>query len=438
MNQLQTHWDKIRPQFDTLPYPDYPLEMSPRNTPDDLATHNCVIPHYWRDHHVIDPAGKWILDAGCGSGYQLLALAIANPGANIVGVDISPKSLELAQQRLAYHQIENPSHFHCLAIEELPDLPDRFDYINCDDVLYLLEDPVVGLQAMKSVLKPNGIIRTNMHSSLQRAEVYRVQQFFSQLGYLEGAPTPDEIDATRQTMTTLNDWVISKRQTWRPQFEINDQAVLMNHLFRGDRGITLAEFFALLQKADLEFITMVNWRRWNLEKLFKNIEKLPTAVAQSLAEMSTEQQLHMFELLHPVHRLLDLYCGHPGQKLQRAPVAEWHDSLWQRATVCLHPQLNTHAFRQAVVTATEKLELIPFDKYLLLSNPGINVDSAFASCLLSLLESPQTVASLQAQWLEVCPPDWLTRSPTTPEKALRSLLIDLEQGGYAMLEISAS
>ena len=127
MNRPQTHWDKIRPQFDTLPYPNYPLEQSPRDKPDYLAVHNVVTPYYLRDHRVIDSAGKWILDAGCGSGYKLLALAIANPGANIVGVDISPKSLELAQQRLAHHQIENPSHFHCLGIEELPDLPYRFD-----------------------------------------------------------------------------------------------------------------------------------------------------------------------------------------------------------------------------------------------------------------------------------------------------------------------
>ncbi|MEM6518377.1 MAG: class I SAM-dependent methyltransferase [Cyanobacteria bacterium P01_C01_bin.70] len=441
MNLPRTHWDKIRPQFDALPYPNRPLEESPRDQPDYLAVHNCVIPYYLRDHRVTDPAGRWILDAGCGSGYKLLALAIANPGAHIVGVDISPTSLELAQQRLEYHQIENPSHFHCLAIEELPDLPYRFDYINCDDVLYLLEDPVAGLQAMKSVLKPEGIIRANMHSSLQRANYYRVQQFLTRLGCLEGAPTPDEIGVTRQMMATLNDWVISKRQTWGPQCETDDQVVLMNHLFRGDTGITMAEFSAMLQKAGLEFITMVNWRQWNLEKLFQNIEKLPAAVAESLAEMSIEQQLHVFELLHPVHRLLDLYCGHPSQGQQRPPVAEWNESSWQQATAYIHPQLNTDAFRQALATATEKLELIPFDKYLLLSNPGINVDSSFASCLQALLEGPQTVMSLQARWLKGRPLDLLTLAPTKPEKAfetVRSFLLDLEQAGYVMVEIPAS
>ena len=84
--------------------------------------------------------------------------------------------------------------------------------------------------------------------------------------------------------------------------------------------------------------------------------------------------------------------------------------------------------------------MIPFDKYLLLSNPGLNVDSAFASCLLSLLERPQIVMSLQAQWLQVSPPGLLTLAPTTLEKAfetVRSFLLNLEQAGYAMLEIPA-
>ncbi len=45
----------------------------------------------------------------------------------------------------------------------------EFDYINADEVLYLLPDIVEGLKAMKAVLKPEGIIRTNLHSSFQRA-----------------------------------------------------------------------------------------------------------------------------------------------------------------------------------------------------------------------------------------------------------------------------
>src|ERR1700761_4205647 len=40
-----------------------------------------------------------ILDAGCGTGLSTLMLARLNPGATVVGVDISPRSLDLARER---------------------------------------------------------------------------------------------------------------------------------------------------------------------------------------------------------------------------------------------------------------------------------------------------------------------------------------------------
>jgi len=437
MTSSQTHWDKVRLQFDTLPYPNYPLDKNPSNEPDYLAKHNFVVPYYLRNHQVISSQDTWILDAGCGSGYNLLALGIANPGASIVGVDISETSLEMARQRLEYQQIQNPQRFHCLPVEEICNLPYSFDYINCDDVLYLLEDPVVGLQSMKSALKPEGIIRVNMHSSLQRRNFYQIQEFFTRLGYLEGAPTPDEVAVARQSMMVLHDWVQSKREVWQTVYETNDQAMLSNFLIRGDTGITMADFSEMLRKAGLEFISMVNWRSWDLSKLFKSIEELPMTVALGLAEMSIEKQLHIFELLHPVHRLLDIYCGHPGQGHQRPPLEEWDESLWQQATVHIHPQLNTDAFKQSLEDGAENLGLIPFDKYLRLDNPEIGIDSSFASCLHSLLDGPKTMPAMVQRWLQVRPLNLITLEPTNPEKAfqtVRNFLTSLEQAGYVMVE----
>lgn len=440
MSLSQAHWEKIRPQFDALPYPNRPLDETPSTNPDYVATHSYIIPYYLRNHHVPKTEGKWILDAGCGSGYKLLALAIANPGAHIVGVDISPKSLELAQQRLAYQQISNPSYFHCVPIEELPSLPYRFDYINCDDVLYLLEDPVAGLQAMKAVLKPEGIIRANMHSILQRASFYRVQKILARLGCLEGTPTSEEIAVTRQMMDSLQDWVITKRQTWSPNSEKDDQLILSNHLIRGDRGVTMPEFSKMLQQADLEFIRLVDWRSWPLKRLFKNMADLPKTVATRINNMSTEEQIHIYELLHPIqHRLLDLHCGHPAQGHERPPIDTWDDSLWQQATVHVHPQLNTNAFKTELTHKSEKVGQIHLNKYLKLYNPEIRIDSSFAGCLYGLLAEPTTVPTLVQRWLQTHPLNSITLEPTNSKKAfqtVRDFLVKLEQTGYVMIELA--
>ena len=438
MAQTQDQWEKIRPQFDALPYPNNPLDASPRDNPNYLAIHNVIVSHYLRYHQFITSQGKWILDAGCGSGYKLLALAIANPGACIVGVDISQKSIELAQKRLDYHGIKNSVEFHCMPIEELPNLGRKFDYINCDDVLYLLANPVEGLKAMKAALKPNGIIRTNMHSSLQRANFFRVQEFFICLGFLEGAPTDEEKSLTRQTMAALKDRVLSKKQTWKAAFETNDELLLANYLLRGDTGITMNDFSTMLKQADLEFISMVNWRRWNLEDLFKSIEDLPIAVALGIADMGTEEQLHLFELLHPIHRLLDLYCGHPGQGRKRPAVANWDDAQWQTALVHLHPQLQTDGVREILEAGAQQLGMIPFDKYLQVDGKPFSVDTSIATCLYPLLDAPQPMPAMVQRWLQVRPLDPITLEPADADKAfatIRDFLVEMEQAGYVMVEL---
>ncbi len=438
MLNKQEQWEKVRPQFDALPYPNQPLEHSPKDDPARLALHNLIPAHYLQFHRVISTQNTWILDAGCGSGVKLLALALANPGAHLVGVDISEKSLELAQKRLEYHGIENAT-FHCLPIEELPTLPHQFDYINCDDVLYLLADPVEGLKAMKTVLKPQGIIRANMHSAIQRAAYYRIQEFFTRLGGLQGEPTEEEMTVTRETMKCLQDWVKTKQQTWTAELETNDQQLLMNYLFRGDVGITLTQFSKMLEEAGLAFINMVNWRQWNLEELFKNLEDLPLAIALNIAEMSLEEQYHLFELLHPVHRLLDLYCGHPGQGTSRPPLADWTEAQWQTARVHFHPQLCAPKFRDLLVQGAAQLGMIDFDKFLPLDNKPMNVDSAMAACLYPLLDGPQPFSALLARWLHTRPLDLITLQPSDPAAAftlLRDALIDLERAGYIMVELA--
>jgi 2-polyprenyl-3-methyl-5-hydroxy-6-metoxy-1,4-benzoquinol methylase len=167
MNQfsddLQELNEKIRQQYDFLPYPECDLDFTTKDKLQSLFIHSLVTPYYLRYQQVIDTKDKIILDAGCGSGLQSLTLALANPGAKIVGVDISPKSVELSAQRLAYHGFTNVE-FHTLSLEDIESLGYQFDYINCDEVLYLLPNPAEMLKTFCGILTERGIIRSNLHS----------------------------------------------------------------------------------------------------------------------------------------------------------------------------------------------------------------------------------------------------------------------------------
>ena len=151
-NQKSDIVEKIRQQFNSAPYPKIPLEKSPKDNYQLLYIHNLITPYYLRNQTVIETEGKIILDAGCGTGYKSLILAEANPGAKIVGIDLSEEAVKLARHRLEYHGFEN-AEFHVLSIEDLPELGLEYDYINSDEVLYLLPDIKAGLKTLKSVLK---------------------------------------------------------------------------------------------------------------------------------------------------------------------------------------------------------------------------------------------------------------------------------------------
>ncbi len=411
--------EKIRQQFDTGPYPRTPLEISPKNDAKLLYIHNLVNPYYLRNKKVTETEGKLILDAGCGTGYKSLVLASANPGAKIVGVDISEKSVELARQRLHYHGFDN-AEFYVSSIEDVPNLSLNFDYINCDDVLYLFPDPAVGLQAMKSVLKPDGIIRANLHSSLQRTFLYRAQEVFKLMGLMDENPKKLEIELVRDTMKALKDQVLLKAITWKPEFEFetDEERILMNHLFQGDKGYTITEMFSALRAAELEFVSMVNWQQWDLMALFKEPENLPVFLGMSLPETTVEEQLHLFELLNPVHRLLDFWCGYPNQGQSFVPVVEWTLSDWQEAQVHLLPQLRTLELKEELVRCIP--QLIPFEisQQLAISEGAVFVDSTTAACLLPLWEESQPMRLLVERWQKLRPVHPVSLQPTGAGEAL--------------------
>jgi len=438
--------DRIRQQFDFGPYPRIPLDTDPQQDGALMLRHSWLTPHYLHYGRIPNPGNATILDAGCGTGYRTLALALANPGARIVGVDLSAQSIDLAQIRLAHHGRADVT-VQVLDIRDLPSLGLQFDYINCDDTLYLFDDPAVGLQQLKAVLKPGGILRANLHSAYQREAVYRGQALFRQLGLFDQNPEAQAVETVQAFMGQLKGWVNLKRQTWKPPFAQADatEDILMNYLFMGDRGYTVPQLFAALEIAGLEFITMVNWQQWRLSDLFDAPQSLPEPLAQQLNALPRSQRLHLFELLHPIHRLLDFWCVAPPASPPAPAVADWDAQTWakQWATVTVHlqPQLCTATFRQACLNSWRSQKPLALNAFL---DPGLNapvvIDSRAAVVLMALVDtSPQPLLSLIKRSLELFPRDPNTLDPVSPEMALaelKHLLIYLEQFLYVLLDRS--
>lgn len=428
---------EIRKQFDFSPYPATPLEHSPNKATASLFAHNLVTPYYYRNQVVIETKGMSILDAGCGSGYKSLILAEANPGARILGVDFSEKSVRLARQRLHHHGF-NRAKFEVLSIEDIPALNQKFDFINCDEALYLLPDPIAGLKAMKAALNPEGILRVNFHSQLQRHEYFRAQKVSGLLGLLEGQEQLSDMDTFRTAMRSLKDEVPLKKSIWHADYENSDQQLLANHLLRGDKGFTIPEFMETIQAAGLEFVRMVDWQSWELMELFKDPNGLPDNLAALLLSMPDQERLHIYELLCPNHRLLDVWCGLPQQGKEFRPITEWKAGDWRKARVHLHPQLLHSSIRDKLRGCALTLQPFDFNEFLSIQGGFAQLDATLQACLLPLWESPQSFSLLVSHWKQLHPVNPVTLAPTHDSEAyitVKRMVIILERLGYLLIDI---
>jgi SAM-dependent methyltransferase len=423
----------LRQLYDAHPYPINPLEMSPKEDINLLFLHSLTTAHYVRGDGYVKSQGKLILDVGCGSGYGALVMAIANPGAKVVGIDLSPKSIEVARERLQFHGITN-CEFHALSIEELPSLGLQFDYINCDEVLYMLPDPVRGLQIMASVLSTQGIIRTNLHSIHQRREFYRAQDLSHFLGLMDGSIGDWECDVIRELMMVLKDGVRIKEIGWAGVKEGNE-GIRMNFFLVGDKGFTIPAVFEMMESSQLEMISMVNWTQWNLEELFQASKALPEYVEMIMSEATTMQKLHLFELLHPIHRLLDFWCGHQNREiLNHQPHLSqftYSDSaVWQASTVHLHPLLRTEKFKEALEEAIAQSMPFRITQFLsCTSAQPVNLSTPSTICLWLLWQQPRSIDEIVKYWLSIKPLNHLTLAAVTESEAfdeIHQVLIYLE------------
>jgi SAM-dependent methyltransferase len=75
-----------------------------------------------------DVKGKRIFELGCGDGGNAVLLALK--GAEVVGIDVSPRAIEIAKDRARLHGVESRTEFHALPVESYFDRSKtRFDII---------------------------------------------------------------------------------------------------------------------------------------------------------------------------------------------------------------------------------------------------------------------------------------------------------------------
>jgi SAM-dependent methyltransferase len=257
--------------YDRFPYPGDPLQDGP---PPGYNWRWCVKAAYAASTGALPPprpAGQpmRILDAGCGTGVSTDYLAHLNPGAEILAVDISPGTLEVARERLrrsggheqATVRIENRS-----LLELQGEGP--FDYINSVGVLHHLRQPEAGLKALAALLKPGALLHLFLYADGGRWEIHRTQRALTAMGVGTGA---EGLRLGRQLLAELPDHNRLRRhheQRWAIDCAADANFADM-YLHPQETSYNLDRLMAFVASADLEFAGFSNPQVWDPARLLQ-------------------------------------------------------------------------------------------------------------------------------------------------------------------------
>jgi 2-polyprenyl-6-hydroxyphenyl methylase/3-demethylubiquinone-9 3-methyltransferase len=98
-------------------------------------------------------AGKQVLDVGCGGG--ILSESMAQRGAQVTGIDLAEKSLQVAQLHALEAGVQ--LEYRCVSVEALAqEKPQAFDVVTCMEMLEHVPDPASVVRACAALVKPGG------------------------------------------------------------------------------------------------------------------------------------------------------------------------------------------------------------------------------------------------------------------------------------------
>ena len=109
-------------------------------------------------------SGQRVLDAGCGTGQRLLAVARRYPEAQFVGLDMTAASIAVAKALAERHGIRNVEFCNSELLDFNPGF--AFDAILSIGVVHHLEDPSQGIKFLTSLLSDNGLLLLWLYHAL--------------------------------------------------------------------------------------------------------------------------------------------------------------------------------------------------------------------------------------------------------------------------------
>ena len=239
--------DGVRDFYERMPYPP-PLTSldEERKLYANPARRRVLFHRVWPteqpSHH------QEILIAGCGTS-QAARHALRQPGARVIGIDISETSLRHTRDLQAKYRLDN-LELHQIPIERVQELGRSFDQIVSTGVLHHLPDADAGLRALRHVLRPHGALHVMVYAPYGRAGIYMMQEYCRLLGVRGSDGDLKDLAATLGVLSAEHPiaGVLRRAKDFREPAAMAD--ALLHPL---DRAFTVPQIYAWLDRCGLTF-----------------------------------------------------------------------------------------------------------------------------------------------------------------------------------------
>jgi SAM-dependent methyltransferase len=278
--------EEVRDFYDRYPYP---------RPVDNLEKYRQLWQDQQRrraDYHLFWPARPYkedqsILIAGCGTS-QAAKHALRWPAAQVTGIDCSTASVHHTEELKRKYNLTN-LQVHQLSVEQVRDLGMSFDQIVCTGVLHHLADPDAGLNALRSVLKPDGAMHLMVYAPYGRTGIYMLQEFCRRIRI---HATDGEIRDLISALSALPPGhPLENLLSQAPEFR-HESAIADALLHPQDRAYSVPQLFDFIEKGGLTFGRWVRQAPYSLH--CGVIAKIPQATR--MARLSLPEQCAAIEL----------------------------------------------------------------------------------------------------------------------------------------------
>jgi len=290
----------VRNQYEQYPYP----ARDPKDERNRLLPTVCeqlpMLNFYCYGGRQDFRNGYRVLTAGGGTGDATLFIAEQLDGRNaeIIHLDVSEASINVAKARAEARGLDNIRFLHGSLLEVAKLGLGTFDYINCTGVLHHLENPLAGLNALNAVLKDDGVMGIMVYGTYGRTGVYQMQAMLRMIN--EGIEdVQQKITNAKQVLQYLpaTNWLNFNRAFAVSDLQANQDAGIYDLLLHSqDRSYTVPELYEWLASARLQLVEFLHHKGSGRfvynpaayiksPELLARVQKLPKPRQQAIAEL---------------------------------------------------------------------------------------------------------------------------------------------------------